>query len=113
MSAIRAAYVEERGYPPYDPRSMVTLLIYGYCTGQRSSRVIEKRCHDDVAFRYLAAGATPGFRSIARFRRRRLEALAELFLEALRLCQKAGMVRLGRVVLDGTKLRANACRHKG
>ena len=112
LSAIRAAYVEERGYPPYDPRLMVKLLIYGYCTGQRSSRVIEKRCHDDVAFRYLAAGAVPDFRSIARFRRRHLEALAGLFLQALRLCQKAGMVRLGRVALDGTKLRANASRHK-
>ena len=112
LSAIRAAYVEERGYPPYDPRLMLKLLIYGYCTGQRSSRVIEKRCHDDVAFRYLAAGVAPDFRSIARFRRRHLEALAGLFLQALRLCQKAGMVRLGRVALDGTKLRANASRHK-
>ena len=112
LSAIRAAYVEERGYPPYDPRLMVKLLIYGYCSGQRSSRGIEKRCHDDVAFRYLAAGAAPDFRSIARFRRRHLEALAGLFLQALRLCQKAGMVRLGRVALDGTKLRANASRHK-
>lgn len=112
LSAIRAAYVEERGYPPYDPRLMLKLLIYGYCTGQRSSRGIEKRCHDDVAFRYLAAGAAPDYRSIARFRRRHLEALAGLFLQALRLCQRAGMVRLGRVALDGTKLRANASRHK-
>ena len=112
LSAVRAAYVEERGYPPYDPRLMVKLLVYGYCTGQRSSRVIEKRCHDDVAFRYLAAGAAPDFRSIARFRRRHLEALAGLFLQALRLCEKAGMVRLGRVALDGTKLRANARRDK-
>jgi Transposase DDE domain/Transposase domain (DUF772) len=91
---------------------MVKLLMYGYCTGQRSSRVIEKRCWDDVAFRYLAAGAAPDYRSIARFRRRHLEALAGLFLQALRLCQKAGMVRLGRVALDETKLRANASRHK-
>jgi transposase len=112
LSAIRAAYVEERGYPPYDPRLMLKLLIYGYCTGQRSSRVIEKRCHDDVAFRYLAAGAAPDFRSIARFRRRHLEALEGLFLQALRLCKRAGMVKLGRVALDGTKLRANASRHK-
>src|SRR5256885_12617762 len=59
LSAIRAAYTEERGYPPYDPRLMVKLLIYGYCTGQRSSRGIEKRCWDDVGFRYLAAGAAP------------------------------------------------------
>jgi transposase len=112
LSAIRAAFVEERGYPPYDPRLMVKLLIYGYCTGQRSSRVIEERCHEDVAFRYLAAGAAPDFRSIGRFRQRHLEALAGLLLQALRLCQKAGMVKLGRVALDGTKLRANASRHK-
>lgn len=112
LSAIRAGYTEERGYPPYDPRLMLKLLIYGYCTGQRSSRGIEKRCWEDVAFRYLAAGAAPDYRSIARFRRRHLEALAGLFLQALRLCQRAGMVRLGRVALDGTKLRANASRHK-
>src|SRR5207253_7586852 len=87
-------------------------LIYGYCTGQRSSRVIEKRCWDDVGFRYLAAGAAPDYRSIARFRCRHLEALAGLFLQALQLCQHAGMVRLGKVALDGTKLRANASRHK-
>ncbi len=112
LSAIRAAYTEERGYPPYDPRLMLKLLIYGYCRGQRSSRGIERRCQDDVAFRYLAAGEIPDYRSIARFRRRHLEALAGLFLQALELCQKAGMVRLGRVALDGTKLRANASRHK-
>ncbi len=112
LSAIRAAYTEERGYPPYDPRLMLKLLIYGYCTGQRSSRGIERRCQDDVAFRYLAAGAVPDYRSIARFRRRHLQALAGLFLQALRLCQRAGMVRLGKVALDGTKLRANASRHK-
>jgi transposase len=112
LSAIRAGYTEERGYPPYDPRLMLKLLIYGYCSGQRSSRGIERRCQDDVAFRYLAAGAVPDYRSIARFRRRHQKALVGLFLQALRLCQRAGMVRLGRVALDGTKLRANASRHK-
>src|SRR5437870_11710651 len=112
LSAIRGAYTEERGYPPYDPRLMLKLLIYGYCTGQRSSRGIEKRCWDDVGFRYLSAGAAPDYRSIARFRRRHLKALAGLFLQALQLCQQAGMVRLGKVALDGTKLRANASRHK-
>lgn len=112
LSLIYAAYTEERGYPPYDPRLMVKLLIYGYCTGQLSSRGLERRCHDDVAFRYLAAGAAPDYRSIARFRRRHQKALAGLFLQALRLCRQAGLVRLGRVALDGTKLRANASRHK-
>jgi transposase len=112
LREIHASYTEERGYPPYDPRLMVKLLVYGYCTGQRSSRGIEKRCWDDVAFRYLAAGAAPDYRSIARFRRRHLGALSGLFLQALELCGRAGMVRLGRVAVDGTKLRANASRHK-
>src|SRR2546429_7877662 len=112
LSAIRAAYTEERGYPPYNPRLMLKLLIYGYCIGQRSSRGIERRCQDDVAFRYLAAGAVPDYRSIARFRRRHLKALSGLFLQALRLCQRAGMVRLGRGGADGAKGRANARRHK-
>src|ERR1700716_1729771 len=113
LSAIRAAYTEERGYPPYDPRLMVKLLIYGYCTGQRSSRGIEKRCWDDVGFRYLAAGAAPDYRSIARFRRRHLEALAGLFLQALQLCQQAGMVRLGEGGVGGGKPRGEGSRHKG
>ena len=107
-----ASYTEARGFPPYDPRLMLKLLIYGYVTGVRSSRAIERRCHDDVAFRFLAANTTPDYRSIARFRRRHLNALKALFLQALGLCAKAGMVRLGRVALDGTKVRANASRRK-
>jgi len=112
LSRIRAAYTEGRGAPPFDPRLMVRLLIYGYATGVRSSRAIEKRCVDDVPFRWLAAGAAPDYRSIARFRKRHLSALAQLFLQALKLCQAAGMVSLGRVALDGTKLRANASKRK-
>lgn len=107
-----AVYTEARGFPPYDPRLMLKLLLYGYTTGVRSSRGIEKRCHDDVAFRFLAANQAPDFRSIARFRRRHLEALAGLFVEVLALCQAAGMVKLGRVALDGSKVRANASRRK-
>lgn len=107
-----ASYTEGRGFPPYDPRLMLKLLIYGYVTGVRSSRKIEKACHDDVAFRFLAANAAPDQRSIARFRRRHLDALKGLFLQSLLLCRKAGMVRLGRVALDGTKVRANASRRK-
>jgi hypothetical protein len=91
---------------------MVRLLIYGYTTGVRSSRAIEKRCVDDVPFRWLAAGAAPDYRSTARFRKRHLSALAQLFLQALKLCQAAGMVSLGRVALDGTKVRANASKRK-
>lgn len=112
LSRIRAAYTEGRGAPPFDPRLMVRLLIYGYTTGVRSSRAIEKRCVDDVPFRWLACGAAPDYRSIARFRKRHLSALAQLFLQALKLCQAAGMVSLGRVALDGTKLRANASKRK-
>jgi transposase len=112
LSRLRAAYTEGRGAPPFDPRLMVRLLIYGYITGVRSSRAIEKRCVDDVPFRWLACGAAPDYRSIARFRKRHLSALAQLFLQALKLCQAAGMVSLGRVALDGTKLRANASKRK-
>ena len=112
LSRIRDAYTEGRGAPPFDPRLMVRLLIYGYTTGVRSSRAIEKRCVDDVPFRWLASGAAPDYRSIARFRKRHLSALAQLFLQALTLCQAAGMVSLGRVALDGTKVRANASKRK-
>lgn len=112
LSRIHAAYVEAKGGPPYDPRLMVRLLIYGYATGVRSSRKLEAACVDVVAFRWLAAGTVPDFRSIARFRKRHLLALGHLFVQALALCQAAGMVKLGRVALDGTELRANASRRK-
>jgi len=112
LSAVYAGYTQVRGYPPYDPRLMLRLLIYGYMTGVRSSRAIERKCVDDVGFRWLAADQAPDFRSIARFRRRHLDALAGLFLQSLRLAQRLGMVKMGRVALDGTKLAANASRHK-
>jgi transposase len=112
LSAFFASYTEARGFPPYHPRLMLKLLLYGYTSGVRSSRKIETRCHDDVAFRYLAANTAPDFRSIARFRRRHLAGLEALFLQALTLCQEAGMVKMGRVALDGTKVKANASRHK-
>ena len=112
LGPILADYEEARGYPPYDPRLMLRLLIYGYSTGVRSSRAIERKCVDDVGFRFLAADVAPDFRSIARFRRRHLAALADLFVQSLRLAQKLGMVKMGRVALDGTKLEANASRHK-
>ena len=112
LGPILADYKEVRGYPPYDPRLMVRLLVYGYSVGVRSSRAIERKCVDDVAFRFLAADQAPDFRSIARFRRRHLDALADLFVQSLRLAQRLGMVKLGRVALDGTKLHANASRHK-
>jgi transposase len=112
LSAIYAAYVDERGFPPYDPRLMLKLLVYRYATGTPSSRSLEERTHTDVAVRFLCADQHPDFRPIARFRRRHLDALAELFVQALRLCRQAGLVGLGTLALDGTKLRANASRRK-
>ena len=112
LSRIHASYRNAKGAPPYDPRLMVRILLYGYTAGVRSSRALAAACQDVVAFRWLAAGAGPDFRSIARFRRRHLSALGHLFTQALALCQAAGMVKLGRVALDGTKLRAIASRRK-
>ncbi|MCA1678366.1 MAG: IS1182 family transposase [Actinobacteria bacterium] len=112
LGAIYASYESERGFPPYDPRLMLKLLIYGYATGTPSSRKLEQASYRDVAVRMLCADQHPDYRSIARFRRRHLEALAELFVQALRLCKEAGLVKLGTLALDGTKLRANASRHK-
>ena len=112
LSRIHAAFTEGRGGPPYDPRLMVRILVYGYTTGVRSSRAIERKCVDDVPFRWLAAGAAPDYRAIARFRKRHLSALGHLFVQALALCQAAGMSSLGRVALDGTKVRANASKRK-
>ena len=109
---LRAAYTEGRGASSDDPRLMVRILLYGYITGVRSSRVIERKCVDDVAFRWLAAGSAPDYRAIARFHKRHLSALGHLFVEALAFCQTAGMVRLGQVALDGTSARDNAAKSK-
>lgn len=103
---------EERGYPPYHPRMMVKVLLYAYCVGAPSSRRIERRLHEDVAFRVLAANNTPDFRTISDFRKEHLAALGSIFLQVLKLCQRAGLVKLGHVCLDGTKVRANASKHQ-
>ncbi len=112
LSAIYASYEGERGFPPYDPRLMLKLILYGYATGVLSSRKLEQATFRDVAVRMLCAGQHPDFRSIGRFRKRHLHALGDLFVQALRLCAQAGLVRLAGLALDGTKLRANASRHK-
>ena len=112
LSEIYASYEEERGFPPYDPRLMVKLLIYGYATGTPSSRKLEERTYSDVAVRLLCANQHPDFRPIARFRKRHLDALAGLFVQSLCLCREAKLVGLGVLALDGTKLRANASRRK-
>ena len=112
LSRFYAAYGKAKGQPPYDPRLMVRVLLYGYCVGVRSSRELERACVDVVAFRWLAGQQAPDFRSIGRFRKRHLAALGNVFLQALELCRAAGMVSLGQVALDGTKVRANASRRK-
>ena len=113
LRAITGVYErEERGHPPYHPVMMAKILIYAYCVGLSSSRRIERGLVEDVALRYLAANNTPGFRTISDFRKRHLEGLEGLFVQVLRLCQKAGMVKLGHVALDGTKMKANASKHK-
>src|SRR3954463_16336917 len=112
LSAIYADYSEERGSPPYDPRLMVKLLIYGYAVAITSSRKLERASYRDVAVRMLCADQHPDFRSIGRFRERHLEALADLFVQSLRLCRRARLVGLGVLAVDGTKLRASASRHK-
>jgi transposase len=113
LSAIYASYDGSKGgYPAYHPEMMVALLIYAYCVGVPSSRKIEKATHELIPFRVLTADQHPDHDTIAEFRRRHLETLAALFVQVLRLCQKAGLVKLGHVSLDGTKVRANASKHK-
>jgi transposase len=114
LSAIYGKYEERdgRGLAAYDPRMMVRLLIYGYCRGVASSRRIERASYEDVAFRYLAADEHPDHATIADFRKEHLAALSQLFVQVLRLCQQAGLVKLGHVALDGTKVKANASKHK-
>jgi transposase len=101
---------EQRAYPPYHPRMMTKLLVYGYCVGVFSSRKLEKRLLEDVAFRVLAAGNEPDFRTISEFRRIHLKALEGLFAEVLRLALKLGAMKLGQVAVGGTKIKANASR---
>jgi transposase len=114
LSAIVAVYErgDGRGQPPYHPAMMVKLLLYAYCTGKPSSRKIERATYEDVAFRVLAADQHPDHDCLAEFRKRHLEALAGLFGQVLQLCQAAGLVTLGHVALDGTKIKANASKHK-
>ena len=105
-------YTVARGAPPYDPRLMLKLLIFGYSNGITSSRELERRCHHDVAFMFLTAQAAPDFVAISRFRKRHLKAFTALFTQALGLCAQAGLVSLGNVALDGSKIRASASRHR-
>ncbi len=112
LSAILADYDEVRGYPPFDPRMMTALLLYGYSRGVYSSRRLARACEERLDFMAVTAQNRPDFRTIAKFRRRHLDALSGLFVQVLKLCQKADLVELGHVALDGTKMKANASKHK-
>jgi len=114
LSAILKPYEEgdARGQPPYHPQMMVKLLLYGYCVGKMSSRKLEQACYDDVGFRVLSGNQQPDHASIAEFRKRHLPELARLFVQVLQLCERAGLVKLGHVAIDGTKIKANASKYQ-
>jgi transposase len=113
LSAITTVYEdEERGYPPYHPVMLTKVLVYAYCVGVFSSRKIQRRLAEDVAFRVLAAGNQPDFRTIADFRKTHLPALTGFFEQVLRLARELGAPRVGRVAVDGSKVKANASKHK-
>ena len=113
LSAITAVYEdEERGYPPYHPVMLTKVLVYGYCVGVFSSRRLQRRLLEDIPFRVLAAGNEPAFRTIADFRKTHLTALQGFFEQVLRLARALGASRVGRVALDGSKVKANASKHK-
>src|SRR5215207_5056802 len=112
LDGFYAAYrVDGRSRPAYDPAMMVALLLYAYARGVRSSRVIERACDEDVAFRVLAAQQRPDHATIARFVERHQEAIAGLFGEVLSLCAKQGLASVGVIAIDGTKVQANASRN--
>jgi transposase len=112
LRAIHAAYSGEKGQPPYDPAMMVALLLYSYAVGLYSSRRIARACVERTDFLMIVALDAPDFRTISEFRRRHLSALSALFVQVLRLAERAGLVKLGHVALDGTKIKANASKHK-
>ena len=113
LSAIDAVYGnEKRGQPPYDPQMMTKVLVYGYCVGVFSSRRMERRLVEDIAFRVLAAGNQPNFRTISDFRKIHLKTLEGLFEQVLKIALEAGAMKVGRVAVDGTKVKANASKHK-
>src|SRR5438034_7542093 len=112
LGRIVASYASSLGQPPYHAVMMVALLLYAYCCGIYSSRRIAKACRERVDFMLIVANDAPDFRTISDFRKRHLKALGKLFGQILRLCETAGLVKLGHVALDGTKIKANASKHK-
>jgi transposase len=112
LSEIEAVYDDElRGYPPYHPRMMTKLWLYAYAVGTRSCRKLAMLVQRDVGFMMLAAGNRPDFRTLNSFRLRHLPALAGLFVQVVRLCEKKGLVKLRHVAVDGTRVKANASKH--
>jgi len=113
LSAMDAVYGnEKRGQPPYDPWMMTKVLVYAYCVGVFSSRRIERRLVEDIAFRVLAAGNQPNFRTISDFRKIHLKTLEGLFEQVVQIALEAGAMKVGRVAVDVTKMKANASKHK-
>ena len=112
LKEITGSYVSGLGQPPFDPRMMVALLLHGYASGLYSSRRIARACRERNDFVMIVALDPPDFRTISDFRKRHLKALGALFLQVLKLCETAGLVKLGHVALDGTKIKANASKHK-
>src|SRR3982075_630524 len=112
LAEITGTYGSERGQPPFDPTMMTTLLLYSYCCGIYSSRRIAKACRERVDFMSIVGLDAPDFRTISDFSKRHLKALGGLFGQILQLCEKTGLVKLGHVGLDGTKIKANASKHK-
>jgi transposase len=112
LGLIYRSYKSDRGQPPFHPAMMVALLLYAYSQGVYASRRIAKACEERVDFMAVTGMQKPDFRTIAKFRQRHLPALRLLFIESLRLCREAGLVELGHVALDGTKIKANASKHK-
>lgn len=112
LSAINGSYTSGLGQPPFEPRMMTALLLHGYASGLYSSRRIARACVERADFMMIVAGDAPDFRTISEFRRRHLRRLADLFVQVLQLAEQAGLVKLGHVALDGTKIKANASKHK-
>ena len=112
LSEVFASYEGTKGQPPYHPQMMVKVWLYGYCVGIRSSRRLERALHEDVGFRMLSGNQQPDYWTLSEFRRRHLGALRGLFLQTVKLAQRAKLVKLGQVAIDGTKLKANASKHK-
>jgi transposase len=113
LSPIMSVYEQsDRGYPPYHPKMLIGVIFYGYANGVFSSRKLERHCHENIAFRVIAANNTPDHRTISDFRKRHLGALQHIFVQILRLCRQSGLVKFGHISVDGTKIKANASKHK-